>query len=238
MNNYELKSQVIHFCNLKSPEERYSELNNSVYMERKVIDIIKELASEATNGTYRQNYIDHMELIEEYQRKGSVALNFFTSIIEIEAAYIKFAFGFDSFPKRKQYLLSAPFLIEKRSIEIITDYIEREKYLSNNVGSRLYRNLLKACRVIGIEEAFTEFATPEKKYVDIMNILFKKDTIPEHLLFLSDYKDEVSSKQFRTVFHYLQAQYEKDKSKRNRIIALWDLISPYQEDKREIWFWE
>lgn len=238
MEEYELETQIFTFCCMRDKETRYNEITKSIFKDKRIIDILKELAEDEREPSRRQNYFDHIELFVEYQTKGIVALNFFTSIIEVESSFTQFAFGFDDFPKRKKYLLSVPFLMEKRSIDIITEYINREKYLSNNMASRLFRNLLKACRVIGVEEAFIEFATPDEKYVDAVNELMKRDSIPGFLLFINDYKEIISSREFRTVFHYLQAQYEKEKSKRDRILAFWDVISSHQSNNRVIWYWE
>jgi hypothetical protein len=98
--------------------------------------------------------------------------------------------------------------------------------------------LLKACRVIGIEEAFIEFATPDKKYIDAVNSLLRRESLTDIIRFLGENGGLISSKQMRNVFHYLQAQFEKDDSNKNRLIALWDIISPHQSEKREIWYWE
>ena len=160
-------------------------------------------------------------------------MNYFSSIIEIEFCFAQFAFGFDNFNKRKKYLLSAPFLIEKRAVDIITDFVNREKYLSDNIASRLFRNLLKACAVIGIDDAFLEFDTPDEKYVDVVNILMSRESLTEVLIFWGEYKEAVSSHEMRNVFHYLQAQFERGKVQKNKILALWDIISPHQSDKRE-----
>jgi len=238
MHDYELSSQIINFCHLRDKESRYNEIKKSIYMDKRIVGILQEIIEDEIDSGSRQNYIDHIALFKEYQIKGIVALYFFSSIIEIETSFGQFAFGFDDFHKRKKYLLSVPFLMEKRSIDIITEYIERERYLSINMTSRLFRNLLKACRVIGVEEAFIEFATPEEKYVDAMNDLITRDSIPRLLLFISDNREIISSRQFRTVFHYFQAKYEKEKSKRDRILALWDAIALHQSDNKGFWYWE
>ena len=99
-------------------------------------------------------------------------------------------------------------------MDIITDFVNREKYLSDNIASRLFRNLLKACAVIGIDDAFLEFDTPDEKYVDVVNILMSRESLTEVLIFWGEYKEAVSSHEMRNVFHYLQAQFERGRSKR------------------------
>jgi hypothetical protein len=238
MEEYEITDRVIHFCSLKDKETRYEEIKKPIYLDKRVIQILNELVKEEQNLESCQNYVDHIELFKEYQLKGRVALDYFVSILEIRSSFIKFAYGFNNFEDRKKFLLSNPFLIDRKSIGYIIELIDREKYLSQRIASRLYRNLLKACRVIGIEKAFEEFDTPEDKYVDAVNCLLEKRSIYEILLFMNDYKEEISSKKIRNVFQYLQAEFEKETLKKGRIIAVWDIISKYQEEKRTIWFWE
>ncbi|MBP1949352.1 hypothetical protein [Virgibacillus litoralis] len=238
MDEYELECQLISFCSINDKETRYNEIKNDVYKDNRILDILSSLVAHEQNPDEKQNAIDHLDLLTEYQSKGIHALDFFTSVYEIEHSFIKLAFGFENFSKRKEYLLSVPFLFEKRSINIITKKINREEYLNTNIASKLYRNLLKACRVIGIERAFNEFSTPEKRFVDAVNSLMNRETIPELALFLYDHKKIISSPQIRNVFHYLQAQYELDSNKREKIKALWEFLSPYQDNQGLIWYWE
>lgn len=239
MDQYELMEHILHFCSLKNKEERLGEIKNPIYMDERIIDILNELADDEKDPSYRQTYLEHLEFFKEYQIKGINTLYYFTSIKEVELSFIKLAFGFDNLVNRKQYLLTVPFLIEERSINLITNYIEREKHLSRNANSRYYRNLLKACRVIGIEEAFLEFTPPEdERYVDAVNVFLRSDSLTDLIRSMAAYKEEISSSQMRNIFHYLQAQYEKQKSKRDRIVAIWDLIFNFQSDKRGIWYWK
>lgn len=238
INKYDLVTQIVEFCLLTEKKERFNEIQKSIYKDERILDILKELLEEADDPYSRQNYIDHLEFFFEYQENGIDALHFFVTISEIQSYFIQLAFGFDDFPKRKQYLLSVPFLIEKRSIKIINDYIESEEYLSKNIASRLYRNLLKACRAIGIEKAFLEFSTHEEKYVNAVNSLIRIESIPDYLKFLNNYKDTISSNQMRNVFHYLQAQFEKNEIRKRRVVGLWSVISGYQSDNSNIWYWE
>jgi len=213
-------------------------IKRPLFQDKRIIDIVHELAESEKKLNHRQNFLDHKELFTNFQSNGIEVLTFFTSILEIESSFIQFAYGFDNLSKRKRYLLTIPFIFEKRSLDIISAYIKREKHLSNNMASRLYTNLLKSCRVIGIEDAFEEFSPPEEIYVNAVNDLLRRESLSSVIQFLGEYKEIISSKQMRNVFHYLQAQFEKDKFKRAKIVALWDIISLYQNDKREIWYWE
>jgi hypothetical protein len=237
LEDFEIVSKLKQFCLLTEKEKRYEEIKNPIFREQVILQILKELAENEQDFDNRKNFIDHIELFKEYQKKGLVALDFFVSPRELRLSFVKFAYGINNFEDRKKYLLSNPFLIDRKSIEYITGLIEREKHLSQRATSRFYRNLLNACRINGIEKAFEEFSLPDQRYFDAVTCLLRGDSIPDFLLFLNYYRKEISSKEIRNVFHYLQAEYEKETLKRKKVKSAWKVISDYQKDKSPIWFW-
>jgi hypothetical protein len=240
LRKYDFIRQIIEFTYITDSDLRRNEITNSIFIDPMIISQLKEMIEDEESEEQKLNYIDHLELLVEYQSKGISALDYFVSFSQIEFSFADFCYGFNSFDERKRYLISKPFLMESKSIKCINRFIEREKNIpaSAVIQQRLYRNLLKACRVIGIEEAFEEYKTPAEKYVNVTNILFKAKSLYELVSISANYKDIIYSKYIRNFFHYLQAKYEKDQLMRDSIITIWNYISRYQPIERSIWFWE
>lgn len=240
MDKHDVFCKIVKFMSITSSTERCKAIKDPTFAEQAIIDILKEMVDDEELVDRKMDYKDHIELLTEYHCEGISALDYFVSFSQIESNFVEFSYGIDSFEKRKDYLLATPFLSDCKSIKCINRFIQRETDMPNSVLTqyRLYRNLLKACRVIGINEAFDEFATPDDKYINAMNILFKADNIYALISILGNYKDSISSKYMRNCFHYLQAKYEQDKQMRDTIIANWDAISSFQPIERNIWFWE
>lgn len=132
-----------------------------------------------------------------------------------------------------------PYLIDSKSIKHVNYFINRQTLSDNYIKIyRYYRNLLKACRILGVDEAFEEFETPDIKYLNVFNTLLRSECFNDLIVNTALFKDTISSNYIRNILHNYQAKYENDLLMRNELIALWEYISGFQTLKRQVWFWE
>ena len=230
---------LIELCNAKESIERAQILSKAEFKDPAVLNNFIEIISETDNDEEKKNYSDHMNLIVDYNQNGKQVLERFVSKKQAIHCFNYFSNGFDSFEKRKGYLFENIFLIEKNSIDWINDYIEvNRNYPMTILGNlRFYRNLLRACKSLGIEKAFLEFQIPEQKYFDAFICISQSDSLADVMKTTAFLKDTISSNFMRNVFHFYQAQYEDDVNKKARLFAMWDTISIFQKNADEIWFW-
>lgn len=238
MGNFDSNSKIIDFTFISDSESRKKAIKDPIFIEKSTVYELESLIDNAETEQDKLNYMDHLDLLIEYQKNGISALKYFISFSQIELCFLNFCFGFNDFNLRKGYLLSNPFLMEQKSVKCINRFIERINVPNTDFKCRLFRNLLKACREIGIEQAFEEFNTPNEKYINAFASFIKTDGLYDLISTTGFYNDILSSKYLRNVMHYYQAKYEKNQIMRNNIISLWDYLSNFQSIKRNIWFWE
>ncbi len=209
MDKYNVFCRIVELTSITDSNERLKAISDRIFTEQATIDILNEMIKDEEIENYKLTLIDHLELLTQYQSEGISAFDCFVSFAQIEMSFVKFSYGFDSFEKRKNYLNSTLYLLDCKSIKYINRFIHHEKDLPDAylIKYRLYRNLLKACRVIGINEAFDEFLPVDEKYLKVVNVLFRTESLYDLLSVVGQYSDEVSSKYIRNCFHYLQAQY-------------------------------
>jgi len=237
--NYEVLEKILDFCSITDFECRKSAIKDYIFMENSVINHVQQLIDDTEIENDKFNLIEHKDLIETYQMQGISALDYFVSPYQIEFCFTKFCFGFDEIKARKDYLLKHPFLMDEKSIKYINGYIDKLKIADTCIVKYRYlRNLLKACRILGINDAFEDFETPEIKYINAFNGLIKTEQIIDLITTAADYKDIVRSRYMRNVLHSYQAKFEKDQRMRDSLTAFWDSISALQSIKKQVWFWE
>lgn len=236
---YELLEKILDFCSITDFEGRRKAIKDHIFMGNSVFVEMQELIDNADTENTKFEYIEHMDLIKSYQSKGISALDYFVSSYQLELCFAEFTAGFNSNTLKKDYLLRNPFLMDQKSINYINGFIDRQKIADTYITRyRYYRNLLKACRILGINEAFEEFDTPETKYTTVFGELLKTNQITDLITSAAIYKDIVASKQMRSVLHSYQAKFEKNQQMRSSIMSLWDYISIFQKINRQVWFWE
>lgn len=240
LNNYELREKLNKLVFSKSHDERSEIIKNPIFMTEDVLDELRDSVNSSDSEYSRNLFQDYLELLIRYQEKGNAELIKFYSHIEIQLGFVDFVAGFDTYEKRKDFLISKPFLMDEKSLIFINKFIDNYPIKNKKIINkfRFYRNLIKACKMIGINEAFEDFRPPEQKYIDCVNSQMRAENLYHVFSSIGLFYDEISSDKIRSVFHQLQANYEEDENMRNSIVALWESFSAFQKNKNEIWFWE
>lgn len=237
--DYELLEKILNFCSITDFENRRKAIMDHLFMEDSVVNYMQQLIDDSETENEKVNFTNHKKLIELYQLRGISVLDYFVSSCQIEVCFTDFCFRFDEIKARKNYLLRHIFLMDEKSIKYINSFIDRQKVADTYILKyRYFRNLLKACRILGINEAFEDFDTPEIKYISVFSALLRTIQITDLMTTAADYKEIVSSKYMRNVLHSYQAKFEKDQIMRNTLVGLWDSLSSFQAIETQVWFWE
>lgn len=208
-------------------------LANPDLSSNEIDQVIEGLISDAKDSDFEQiidDYEVHRELLKEYKDKGLEALINFHSITEITTAFVKFTDEMDSNDKRQAFLEENMYLISNFALGVIDRFIEQHKKKMPKLVPhfRIYRDLLRTCRVLPIDEVFKEYSMPSDEVYNAVLELAKKDDIYDSLHTRTIYRDLLSQPEVINVFRLLQAVYVDNKAKLRQFAAVWDFISQLQ----------
>lgn len=244
LSEIDYSETIIDLCRSKDRESRIEIFKRQVFEDSEqyieLMNTFQSIISVSNNEDDKENYQDHFNLVIEYKQSGLNALDYFLSTAQIQNKFVEFSCGISTFDKRKDFLFENLFLAEKESIKRINEFINSKlDYPSSAITSfRLCRNLLKACRRLGVERTFLEFELPEQKYFDALTSISQTDSLSDVISTTVFLKDIISSESMRNVFHYYQAHHEDNPRMRAKLVAMWDTISIFQKNTVDIWFWE